>query len=119
MKSPISMRKGTFNTSKCRGKLQKMGVLYNHSPKSLGPLPKLPKKISKKISKISKDGTKPDRSSVHPWPADDRWSPAGCRSIHDPSSSVPFFLNFFSSCPPIFAHVVNSCWLAPAYAHLA
>jgi hypothetical protein len=27
VKSPISMRNGRFNTSKCRGKLQKMGVL--------------------------------------------------------------------------------------------
>jgi hypothetical protein len=30
------MRNGRFNTSKCRGKLQKMGVLYTHSPKMLG-----------------------------------------------------------------------------------
>jgi hypothetical protein len=42
MKTPISMRTGTFNTSKCGGKLQKMEVLYTHSPKSLGPFPKLP-----------------------------------------------------------------------------
>jgi hypothetical protein len=27
------MRNGRFNTSKCRGKLQNMGVLYTHSPK--------------------------------------------------------------------------------------
>jgi hypothetical protein len=53
VKSPNSMRNGRFNTSKCRGKLQKMGVLYTHSPKSPGPFPKLPKKkkINKKISK--------------------------------------------------------------------
>jgi hypothetical protein len=43
VKSPISMRNGRYNTSKCRGKLQKMEVLYTHSPKSLGPFPKLPK----------------------------------------------------------------------------
>jgi hypothetical protein len=43
VKSPISMRNGRFNTSKCRGKLQKMGALYTHSPKSPGPFPKLPK----------------------------------------------------------------------------
>jgi hypothetical protein len=29
---------------------------------------------------------------------------------------VPIFLIFFSSCPPLFAQVVNSCWLAPAHA---
>jgi hypothetical protein len=44
VKSPVSMRNGTFNTSKCRGKLQKMGMFYTHSPKSPGPFPKLPKK---------------------------------------------------------------------------
>jgi hypothetical protein len=50
------MNFGRISTSKCRGKLQKMGVLYTHSPKSPGPSPKLPKilffldkKISKKI----------------------------------------------------------------------
>jgi hypothetical protein len=45
VKSPISMRNGTLNISKYRGKLQKMGVLYTHSPKSLSPFSKLPKKI--------------------------------------------------------------------------
>jgi hypothetical protein len=45
-KSPISMRNGAFNTSKCRGKLQKMEVLYTHSPKSPGPFSKLPKKLN-------------------------------------------------------------------------
>jgi hypothetical protein len=44
VKSPNSMRNGRFNTFKCRGKLQKMGVLYIHSPKILGPFPKLPQK---------------------------------------------------------------------------
>jgi hypothetical protein len=43
VKSPISMRNGRYNTSKCRGKLQKMGVLYTHSPKIHGMFPKLPK----------------------------------------------------------------------------
>jgi hypothetical protein len=43
MKSPSSMKNGRFNTSKCRGKLQKMGVLYIHSSKRLGPFSKLPK----------------------------------------------------------------------------
>jgi hypothetical protein len=41
--SPISMRNGRYNTSKCRGKLQQMGVLYTYSPKSLDPFLKLPK----------------------------------------------------------------------------
>jgi hypothetical protein len=45
MKSPISMKDGTFNTSKCRGKLEKMGVLYIHSLKSPGPFSNSPKKL--------------------------------------------------------------------------
>jgi hypothetical protein len=50
--SPISMRNGRLNTSKCSDKLQKMGVLYTYS---LGPFPKLPKK-EKKRKKIEKKG---------------------------------------------------------------
>jgi hypothetical protein len=42
MKSPSSMRNGRFLTSKHRGKLQKMEVLYTHSPKRLGPFPNFP-----------------------------------------------------------------------------
>jgi hypothetical protein len=38
IKSPKSMRDGRFNTSKCRGKLQKMGVLCTHPPKQPRPL---------------------------------------------------------------------------------
>jgi hypothetical protein len=45
-KSPFSMNFGRISTSKCRGKLQKMGVLYTHSLKSPGPSPKLPKILS-------------------------------------------------------------------------
>jgi hypothetical protein len=47
VKSPISTRNGRFNTSRCKGKLQKMEVLYTHSPKSRGPFSTLPK--NKKI----------------------------------------------------------------------
>jgi hypothetical protein len=52
VKSPLSMNFGRISTSKCRGKLQKMGVLYTHSPKSPGPFPKLPKIHFKKIKKF-------------------------------------------------------------------
>jgi hypothetical protein len=31
------MRNGRFYTSKCRGMLQNMKVLYMHPPRSLGP----------------------------------------------------------------------------------
>jgi hypothetical protein len=33
------MNFGRISTSKCRGKLQKKGVLYTHSPKALGHFP--------------------------------------------------------------------------------
>jgi hypothetical protein len=59
VKSPISMRNRRFNTSKCRGKLQKMGVLPI-LPKALAHIlnfqkkKKKKKKIQKKIQKNSK-----------------------------------------------------------------
>jgi hypothetical protein len=46
------MTNGTFNTSKCKGKLQKMGVLYTHSPQSPSPFAKFSKKKSLKHKKI-------------------------------------------------------------------
>jgi hypothetical protein len=48
MKFPSSMRNWRFNTSECRGKLQKMEALYIHSPKIiifLSPLLGLPSSI--------------------------------------------------------------------------
>jgi hypothetical protein len=49
------MRNGRFDTSKCRGKLEKMGVLCIHTPKMLGSSSKLPNffylKKNKKIKK--------------------------------------------------------------------
>jgi hypothetical protein len=57
VKSPLSMNFGRISTSKCRGKLQKMGVLYIHSPKSPGPFLKLPKIHFSNIKKFQKIGT--------------------------------------------------------------
>jgi hypothetical protein len=37
MKSPSSMKNERFHLPKCRGKLQKMEVLYIHSPKMPSP----------------------------------------------------------------------------------
>jgi hypothetical protein len=45
MKTPSSMRNGRFHPSKCRGKVQKMGLLYIHSPK-------MPHPSSKKMPKF-------------------------------------------------------------------
>jgi hypothetical protein len=60
VKSPNSMRNGRFNTSKCRGKLEKMGVLCTHSPKSPGPIFKLP---IKDLNKNKKDLKKMDQAN--------------------------------------------------------
>jgi hypothetical protein len=54
-KPPSSMRNGRFHPPKCRGKVQKMGVLYTHSSKMLGPSPNFfirpQKKLNEKIAK--------------------------------------------------------------------
>jgi hypothetical protein len=111
VKSPISMRNGRLNTSKCRGKLQKTGVLYAHSPQMPRPSPnflKIPKKKSKKLKSsniVSKCRT------VRAQPTGNCWSPD--------SPSCPKLQIIFFNLPKIFAHVVNSCWLAPAHARLA
>jgi hypothetical protein len=47
VKSPNSMRNGRFDTSKCRGKLEKMGVLCTHSPE----MPRSTSKFKKKLKK--------------------------------------------------------------------
>jgi hypothetical protein len=71
------MNFGRISTSQCRGKLQKMGVLYTHSPKSPGPSPKLPKIPFFEIKKFQKNLNCPTGAGVDPRPAGDRWSPAG------------------------------------------
>jgi hypothetical protein len=39
MKSSSPTKNGRFHPFKCRGKVQKMGVLYIHSSKMPGPFP--------------------------------------------------------------------------------
>jgi hypothetical protein len=63
IKSPNSMMNGRFDTSKWRRKLEKMGVLCTHSPKSPGPFPILPiknwpkcRRKHQKNKKIQKKG---------------------------------------------------------------
>jgi hypothetical protein len=51
MKSPSSMKNGRFHPSKCKGKVQKMEVLYIHSPKMPGPSPNFLVKPKLKIKK--------------------------------------------------------------------
>jgi hypothetical protein len=80
--SPNSMRIGRFDTSKYRGKLEKMGVLCIHSPKSPGPFFKLPiknwpmcKRKLEKNKKFQKKGPSRPCPGVNPratagcWPA--------------------------------------------------
>jgi hypothetical protein len=62
VKHPISMRNGTFNTSKCRGKLQKMGVLYPN--------------FQFFFCKIAKNWESHSLSRPMLRPVGDRWSPA-------------------------------------------
>jgi hypothetical protein len=64
VKSPLSMNFGRISTSKCRGKLQKMGVLYTHSLKSPGPSPKLPKILFFKLKNFKKNGNCPTGAGV-------------------------------------------------------
>jgi hypothetical protein len=71
VKSPNSIWNGRFDTSKCRGKLEKMGVLCTHSPKCPGPFPKLPIKNWSKCrrkhqKKKKKKRTKPTLSKCRP-----------------------------------------------------
>jgi hypothetical protein len=112
MKSPSSMRNGRLNTSKCRDKHQKMGVLYIHALK----MPSLnylitPKKRNKVLfyflnQKNWKRGPTRSLSNCGPQPVGNRWSPP---------SIEPHFLY---SCLPVFLpHVVNSSSLAPAHGY--
>jgi hypothetical protein len=112
VKSPVSMKNGTINTSKCRGKLQKMEELYTHSPKSPGPFPQTSKKINFKNKKISKKKGLPGLSRCRP--AADKQPLVAAQPWAE--ARQPFFLNLFFFCPPLFVQVVNSCWLAPSHA---
>jgi hypothetical protein len=93
IKSPNSMRNGRFDTSKYRGKLDKMGVLCTNSPIIPGPFSKLPNKNLKKIKKIQKKG---------PCPGVDQRSPAGCGSTPGQDRPAPFLGNFSFFLPSTF-----------------
>jgi hypothetical protein len=76
MKSLNSVRNGRFHPSKYRGKLQKMEVMYTHSPKMLGPSSQH-KRRSEKNPKIVKK-REPARSLLdyRPQLAGDQQLPA-------------------------------------------
>jgi hypothetical protein len=102
------MRNGRFNPSKCRGKVQKMGVLYIHSPKTSRPILKLPhntKHKSGKSKNYKKKGASKKAahslSNCGPRLASDRWLPTarGCPKL---APSKIFLL------PP--AHIFLRMW---------
>jgi hypothetical protein len=107
VKSINSMENGRFDTSKYRGKLEKMGVLCTHSPKSPGPFPKLPIKKLKKINNFQKKGTRLTLSRCRPV--------AATGSTPGQGWLAPFLWKVLFSCPPLIAQVVNSCWLVSAH----
>jgi hypothetical protein len=95
-----SVRNGRFCPLKCRGKLQKMGVLYPHSPKMPSPSPDN-QFFYKKNQKNGKMGANLQF---------DRLLNAADRSFFFPCCLPPFFPTFghfgqlhligFSTCPP-------------------
>jgi hypothetical protein len=114
VKSPIFMTNGRFNTSKCRGMLQKMGVMYIHSPKALAHSPNFQKKSKKKIAKNwesrSQSGPVPRPTSAHSPPASSGPPIAGRRS------PGPFFCALPSlkkTLAPLFGHMWSTLfhWL--------
>jgi hypothetical protein len=89
------MNFGRISTSKCWGKLQKMGVMYTHSPKSPGPFPKLPKIHFLKNKKFQKNWDSLTSVGVDPRPAvrarsrlGDQAPTAGRRDHGDKGSAV-------------------------------
>jgi hypothetical protein len=96
VKSPLSMNFGRISTSKCRSKLQKMGVLYTHSPKSPGPFSKLPKIHFFLIKKFQKNWDSLTGAGVGPWPTGDQWVDTYACWV------VPIFLEFFFFMPSTF-----------------
>ena len=81
MKSPSSMRNGRFHPSKCRDKVQKMGVMYTHFPKIAGQSFTTPKKILKNQKFGKKGGTTHSLSDYKPWLVGDHWLLAGPRPL--------------------------------------
>jgi hypothetical protein len=80
MKSPSSMRNGRIHPPKCRGKVQKMGVLYIHSPKMPSPSPNFlttPKKILKKTKKMKKRKRQGKQPTVCQTVGRSRWVTSG------------------------------------------
>jgi hypothetical protein len=87
IKSPSSMSDGRFHPPKYRGKLQKMEVLYTHSPKMPGPFPNFLKHPKKRLNLFLKKTKKFGKKA----------SPQFVRLRA--ATHVPLF---FNSCLPLF-----------------
>jgi hypothetical protein len=100
------MRNGRFNTSKlCRGKASKSGGAVHPFSQKAWPIPQTSKFLfflnqknyKKKGHSLMGEGPPPRPGALNP----------------------PFAKKISSSYLAFFAHVVNSCWLAPAHARPA
>ena len=112
------MRNRRFHPPKYRSKVQKMGVLYTHSPKRPGPFPKLSKKKNQNFFKKRGHiliGPCPTVARFS-WPASLSRSISGRSPLLGGCPKLPLAKKNSSSCPHIFPHVVNSCWLALVHA---
>jgi hypothetical protein len=122
VKSPNSMWNGRFDTSKCRGKLEKMGAPCTHSPQ-------MPRSTKKKIQKNQTNSKQCRGSKTGPRLAGDRWSPpCPWRPTTSRSPTVArwphagpilFFVRpHFSSCLPFFSSFFPhfwALWLTPPH----
>jgi hypothetical protein len=109
VKFPLSMNFGRINTSKCRGKLQKMGGALHPFSQKPWPITQTSKNsffLNKKISK------KCELSHRHrcQLAASNQRSPTSRGSTPAPVGQFPFFLNFFLFLPSTFC-ASGQLWL--------
>jgi hypothetical protein len=123
VKSPTFMRNRSWNTSRCRGKLQKMGVLYTHSPKMLGNSSKVSNFIFFKTKKYGR--TDRAEGPCRGWramagcrPASGPWSLVACQLVTNGQELVGrcWLAPSLASCLQFFQHVVNPLSLVPTHA---
>jgi hypothetical protein len=118
VKSPLSMNFGRISTSKCSSSklASKNGGAVHPFSQKPWPIPQTSKNSFFLNKKFQKNLNCPTGAGVDPRPAGDRWPRVDTCAC----GAVPIFFEiFFSSCPPLFVQLVNSCWLAPAHARPA
>jgi hypothetical protein len=119
MKSPSSMRNGRSHIPKCRGKLQKMGLVYTHHPKK--PRPFLyakafnffnKKEAQKKKKNCKKKGSSPQSVKLQATASQQPLVTGR------PRCGPPCLPHFLPLAPPLFFHMWStlSHWLQPMLA---